>query len=75
MKISTTKPEVSINPDQCSLQVSGASLKQVENFKYLGGVFTSEGSMSVGSGGQGAMPSTLWIFIHGTDIVDRGLIL
>jgi len=29
--------------------------------------------MSVGSGGHGAEP--LWIFIHSTDIVDRGLIV
>jgi len=46
MKISTSKTEVlhlSINPDQCSLQVSGVSLKQVEKFKYLGIVFTSDG--------------------------------
>jgi len=47
MKISSTKTEVlhlSRNPDQYSLQVSGASLKQVEKFKYLGVVFTSDGS-------------------------------
>jgi len=31
------------NPDQCSLQLSGASLKQVEKFKYIGVVFTSDG--------------------------------
>jgi len=45
MKISTTKTEVLHllrNPDRCSLQVSGASLKQVEKFKYLEVVFTSE---------------------------------
>jgi len=29
--------------------------------------------MGVGSGGRGRTPS--WIFIHGTDIVDRGLIV
>jgi len=46
MKISTTKTEVlhlSRNPDQCSLQVNGASLKQVEKYKYLEVVFTSDG--------------------------------
>ena len=40
MKISTAKTEVlhlSRNPDQCVLQVNGATLKQVEKFKYLGG--------------------------------------
>ena len=31
------------NPDQCVLQVNGATLKQVEKFKYLGVVFTSDG--------------------------------
>ena len=46
MKISTAKTEVlhlSRNPDQCVLQVNGATLKQVEKFKYLGVVFTSDG--------------------------------
>ena len=46
MKISTSKTEVlhlSRKPDQCSLQVSGVSLKQVEKFKYLGVAFTSDG--------------------------------
>ena len=45
MKISTTKTEVlhlSRNPDQCVLQVNGATLKQVEKFKYLGVAFTSD---------------------------------
>ena len=46
MKISTAKTEVlhlSRNPDQCVLQVNGATLKQVENFKYLGVAFTRDG--------------------------------
>ena len=46
MKISTAKTEVlrlSRNPDQCPLQVNGATLKQVEKFKYLGVAFTSDG--------------------------------
>ena len=46
MKISTTKTEVlhlSRNPDQCVLQVNGATLRQVEKFKYLGVAFTSNG--------------------------------
>ena len=45
IKISTSKTEVlrlSRNPVQCSLQVGGISLKQVEKFKYLGVAFTSE---------------------------------
>ena len=46
MKISTAKTEVlhlSRNPDQCVLKVNGATLKQVEKFKYLGVAFTSDG--------------------------------
>ena len=46
MKISTAKTEVlhlSRNPDQCVLQVNGATLEQVEKFKYLGVAFTSDG--------------------------------
>ena len=46
MKISTAKTEVlhlSRNPDQCVLQVNGATLKQVEKFKYRGVAFTSDG--------------------------------
>ena len=46
MKISTAKTEelhLSRNPDQCVLQVNGATLKQVENLKYLGVASTSDG--------------------------------
>ena len=46
MKISTAKTEVLHllrNPDQCVLQMNGATLKQVEKFKYLGVAFTSDG--------------------------------
>ena len=46
MKISTAKTEVlhlSRNPDQCVVQVNGATLKQVEKFKYLGVALTSDG--------------------------------
>ena len=46
IKISTAKTEVlhlSRNPDQCVLQVNGATLKQVEKFKYLGVGFTNDG--------------------------------
>ena len=49
MKISTAKTEVlhlSRNPGQCSLQVRGTALKQVEKFKYLGVVFTSDGKQN-----------------------------
>ena len=46
MKISSTKIEqlyLSKNPDQCVLQGNGATLKQVEKFKYLEVAFTSDG--------------------------------
>ena len=46
MKIVTTKTEVlhlSRNPDQCVLQVNGATLKHVEKFKYFGVAFLSDG--------------------------------
>ena len=46
MKISTAKIEILHllkNPDQCVLQVNGATLKQVEKFKYLGVAFTCDG--------------------------------
>ena len=46
MKISMAKTEVlhlSKNPDQCVLQVNGATLKQAEKFKNLGVAFTSDG--------------------------------
>ena len=45
MKIRTAKVEVLPllrNPDQCMLQVNGATLKQVEKFKYFGAAFTSD---------------------------------
>ena len=48
MKISTAKTEVlhlSRSPDQCMLQANGATLKQVEKFKYLGVTFTSDGRL------------------------------
>jgi len=46
-KISTRKVEIlclSRFPRQCILQVSGNTLQQVQTFKYLGVVFTSDGS-------------------------------
>ena len=44
--MSTAKTEVlhlSRNSDQCVLQVNGATLKQVEKFKYRGVAFMSDG--------------------------------
>jgi len=49
MKINTKNTEVlclSTNPRQCMRQVSGNTLQQVEKFKYLEVVFTSDGRRS-----------------------------
>ena len=46
MRVSVAKTEtlvLSRKPSQCTLHVSGTSLRQVEKFKYLGVVFTSDG--------------------------------
>ena len=45
MKISTAKTEVLHllrNPDQCVLQVNGATTKKVEKFEHLAVAFTSD---------------------------------
>ena len=45
MQICTAKTEVLHllrNPDQRVLQVNGATVKQIEKFKYLGVAFTSD---------------------------------
>ncbi|CAM1296041.1 Uncharacterised protein r2_g532 [Pycnogonum litorale] len=50
MKISVAKTEtllLSRRPMQCTLHVSGVPLKQVETFKYLGVVFTSDGRRDI----------------------------
>ena len=47
MKISTAKTEalhLSRNPGHCVLQVNGATLKQVDKFKYLGVALASDGT-------------------------------
>ena len=46
MKISTAKTEImclSRHPVQCSIQINGVTLKQMEKFKYLGVTFSSDG--------------------------------
>ncbi|CAM1299744.1 Uncharacterised protein r2_g968 [Pycnogonum litorale] len=50
MKISVAKTEtllLSRRPGQCTLHVSGVSLNQVDKFKYLGVVFTSDGRQDI----------------------------
>ncbi|CAM1310133.1 Uncharacterised protein r2_g2038 [Pycnogonum litorale] len=50
MTIGVAKTEIlllSRRPGQCTLQVSGVPLKQVEKFKYLGVVFKSDGRQDI----------------------------
>ena len=66
MKISTSKAEIlhfSRNPVQCSLQVGGVPLKQMEKLKRLVFAFTSDGwqdkELDARSGKVSAMMQTL----------------
>ena len=79
MKISTAKTEVlhlSRNPDQCVLQVNGATLKQIEKFKYLRVAFTSDGRQDeeldtrIGKATDNA--SFALLGCHETRIVEKG---
>ncbi|CAM1323157.1 Uncharacterised protein r2_g3161 [Pycnogonum litorale] len=50
MKIDVAKTETLLlprRPGQCTLQVSGVPLKQMEKFKYLGVVFTNDGRQDI----------------------------
>ena len=67
MKISTAKTEVlhlSRNPGQCVLRVNGATLKQVEKFKYLGVAFTSDGRHDDELGTQISKASAVMRALH-----------
>ena len=80
MKISTAKTEVfhlSRNPDQCVLLVNGATLKQVEKFRYLGVAFTSDGrqdkELDTRTGKASAVMRALHYSVcHETRIVEKG---
>ena len=75
MKISTVKTEVlhlSRNPDQCVLQVNGATLKQVEKFKYLGVAFTSDGKQDEELDTRIGKASAVMPAYHETRIVEKG---
>ena len=70
MKISMAKTEVVHllrNPDQCVLQVNGATRKQVEKFKYLVVAFTSDGrqdeELDTQIGKAGAVMRALHYFV------------
>ena len=76
MKISTSKTKLlnlSKYPIECSLQIGGVSLKQVEKFKYFGVAITDDGrqgeELNVGSG----KASTVMRALHHSDVLKREL--
>ena len=76
MKISAAKTEVlhlSRNPDQCVLHVNGAKLKQVENFKYLGVAFTSDGRQDEELDTRIGKASTVMRALHYSVVIKREL--
>ena len=76
MKISTAKTEVihlSRNPDQCVLQVKGATLKQVEWFKYLGVAFTSDERQDEGLHTQIDKASAVMRALHYSVVMKQNL--
>ena len=77
MKISTAKTEVlhlSRNPDQCVLQVNGATLRQVEKFKYLGVAFTSDGRQDEKLDTQIGKASAVMRALHYSIVMKRELL-
>ena len=76
IKISTAKIKVlhfSENPHQCVLQVNGATLKQVERFKYLGVAFTSDGRQDEELDAQIAKTSAVMRALHYSVVMKREL--
>ena len=75
MKISTAEIEelyLSM-PDQCVLRVNGAALKQVENFKYLGVAFTSDGRQDEKLDTRIGKASTVVQVLHYSVVMKREL--
>ena len=76
MKICSTKTEVlhfSRNPDQCSLHVNGATLKQVEKLSILGlHSRATEGKKSWIAIGKPSAVSLALFCSHETKIVEKG---
>ena len=76
MKTSTAKTEVlhlSRNPDQCVLQVNGATLKQVEKLNYLGVAFTSNGRQDEELDTRVGKASAVMRALHCSDVMKRKL--
>ena len=77
MKISTAKTEVlhlSRNPHQCVLQVNGATLKQVEKFKYLGVAFTSDGRLDEELDTRIGKASAVMRALHNSVVMKRRIV-
>ena len=77
IKISTSKTEVlhlSRNPVECSLQVGGVLLKQVEKFKYLGVAFTKNGTQDEELSVQSGKASAAVQALHHFGVLKRDLL-
>ena len=76
MKISTAKTEVlhfSRNPDQCVLQVNGATLKQIEKFEYVWIAFTGDARQDEELDTRIGKSSLVMRALHCSDVMKREL--
>ncbi|KAK0135268.1 TATA box-binding protein-associated factor RNA polymerase I subunit A [Merluccius polli] len=76
MRISTSKSESMVlnrKRVECTLRVGAEILPQVEEFKYLGVLFTSEGRMEREIGRQIGAASAVMRTLHGSVVVKREL--
>ena len=76
MKTSTAKTEVlhlSRSPDQGVLEVNGATLKQVEKFRYLGVVFTNDGRQDEEQDTRIGKASAIMQALHCSVVMKRAL--
>ena len=69
MRISRDKTEVMVTsrePIQCDIELDGETLKQVEQFKYLGSIFVREGGCQnkVLKGFKGLLPTVTYTWPH-----------
>ncbi|KAK0146713.1 Retrovirus-related Pol polyprotein from type-1 retrotransposable element R2 [Merluccius polli] len=73
MRITTSKSESNRIRVECTLRVGDEILPQVEEFKYLGVLFTSEGRMEWEIDRRiGAASAVMWT-LHGSVVVKREL--
>ena len=76
MKISVSKTEIlhlSRNSVQCSMQVGGVPLKQVEKFKYLEVLFTSDGRQKKELDVRSGKASAVMQALHHSVVLKREL--